>query len=482
MSEKEDIEKSKFEFINQIKVRNQSQNHSQSSSHLSQIVTSTVVPKKECPAIFKLSVDCFHEIFDLLSQADLIAIGQTCKRMQQIAGEFVNFSYAAKTARADDDGVYISSMKSNIFCRYIQKISISGDRLNAYRFVARNCTESIKHFRAYGTLPEGGFECIKEILKGVEVLEMNDCFIKGEFYNEFLKYCPNIKSLSVSRSSRNKDKSVIIGSGNEWMLRKYTLLENVELIEIYGLQTNELKVFFQQNSIQNLSIDSRGLWENRHAIMESNTKFDTLAVDIYQSIVFDCKNQPISMIDCIYHLLQELYKRGVFQKLHLYMVFINQKYVRKFYSLNGIEMLNGDIVKIDRILVGVKVFSVWCGDEILEIEHLPTKLPDLERVYFLKTTSDRILPFIRYSVKLKQIKIKQLKDIACIKFLDLIALNKQRKKLFGARKITIYVKEDLYLATKWAMKTTNFHLIELKRFDSAEWEEFNSRAKYLKSF
>lgn len=53
--------------------------------------------------------------------------------------------------------------------------------------------------------------------------------------------------------------------------------------------------------------------------------------------------------------------------------------------------------------------------------------------------------------------------------LDLRGLNKEREKLTFAKKILIYVKEDIFLATKWALTQTEFNLIEMKRIDSYDW-------------
>lgn len=40
------------------------------------------------PVIFKLYMDCFVEIFDYLSLKDLIAFGNTCKRLCPYAGHW----------------------------------------------------------------------------------------------------------------------------------------------------------------------------------------------------------------------------------------------------------------------------------------------------------------------------------------------------------------------------------------------------------
>lgn len=322
-------------------------------------------------SILSLNQDCFNEIFDFLSHLDLISVGQTCKHLKRTAGEFFYVKCVAKTARGDSDGIYILSQQSNIFSEYIQKLSISGDQLKAYQFVGANCTTSIRHFRVCGVLPDDGFEYIKKILNVVEVLELNECAVNGEFHASCLKYCPNVKSLSVTRSSQTHDKSVIIGTDNRWLYRKYKSIENLELIEIHKMNENELELFFQRNpNIRSFSTDTKSLWDNRQTFIKTGITLETLAVDIFQTITFDHNNDPLSMVDYIYYLLDELYKQGSYKHLHLYMVFLNQMFVQQFFSLNAIEVLNGDIVHIDRPLPELNSLSIWCGDEIWNVDQL----------------------------------------------------------------------------------------------------------------
>lgn len=446
--------------------------------------TTKLHSSSDLPSIFKLNTNCFREVFDWLSLKDLIAIGQTCKHLQRIAGDLFQLNYVAKCGRGQNDGIYILSLQSNIFGQYIQKISISGDHLRAYQFVGKNCNaNSIKHFRAYGSLPINGFEYIEGILKGIEVLEMNECFINGEFYEDYLKYCPNLKSLNITRSGRVHNKSIIIGSGNEWLLRQYPSIKHFELAEIHGLEQNELQTFFMQNpNVQTFSTDSRGFWQNRYAFLQSNITINTLSVDIYQTKLYDSNGQPISMVESVYQLLVELHKQQFYEHLHLYMVFISQENISKLCTLEAIEMLNGDIIRMDRFMPDVKVFAVWCGDEIFNIENVPANLPNLERIHMWKVTSSTILPFVRSSSKLRQIRIGSLKDLMEFKHFDMSVWNAERRKCVGACKLFIYINEDAYLAAKWAMKSIDFELVGLKRLESNEWEELCSRTKYFKSF
>lgn len=434
-------------------------------------------------SIFTLGADCFNEVFDWLALKDLIAVGKTCKRLQRIAGDYFKLNYAAKSGRGENDGIYLSSLQANIFSEYIQKLSISGDRLGAYKFIGVNCVNTIKHFRVYGFLPEHAFEFVQGILRGVEMLEMNECYFTGEFYENHLKYCPNVKSLSVSRSGYIEDKSILIGCNNQWMFRRYPHLVHLELTDSFELQMNELKIFFEINpQIRTFSMDARSLWMNRHSMLETNAKLDIFAINICQSKIIDSNNRPISIKDSVYNILFELYEHDFYKKLHLYVYFVDQMNLDKMLSLSAIELLNGDIVQFNGSVDDVKSIAICYGDEILNMRSIPSKLLNLQRVYFSEITSDRIWPFVCYSPKLRQIKIRHLKDPNSFGMIDFLALNKQRQKLNGATKVTIYVKEDVYLATKWSNEIIAFSLVDLKRFETSEWEELSARSRYFKTF
>lgn len=48
-------------------------------------------------SIFTLTVDCFDEIFDYLTLEDLCSFGQTCRKSQQIAGNYFKSNYSNAT-------------------------------------------------------------------------------------------------------------------------------------------------------------------------------------------------------------------------------------------------------------------------------------------------------------------------------------------------------------------------------------------------
>lgn len=115
--------------------------------------------------------------------------------------------------------------------------------------------------------------------------------------------------------------------------------------------------------------------------------------------------------------------------------------------------------------------SVPVYSQLDEVEILTNELAKPFQIHVVVWKFEDILPFFRRSTKLNKIKIQYQGEQ---KVLNLSMLNKERAKLVGARKMTIYVEDDVYLATKWATKNGDIHLslVEMRRSSSYEWKKF----------
>lgn len=430
-------------------------------------------------AIFKLDIDCFHEIFDWLRLDDLISIGNTCRRLQQVAGDFYRTNYGKNRMIAENGAGCKLYRDLNVFTPYIEKISISGNNLKLYNFIGKHC-KSTKEIRLANNLCEDAIECLKKVLQKVEVIELNESFMRQEFYESFLRFCPKLKNLSIKRLYKIRDKSVIIGLNNDWLLRKYPTLEHLELIDIYELRNNELKTFFELNpNVRSFSTDSVSFEENLHFFLSTDVKLNKLAIE------YSSRN----VSDNVHDLLAQLYEKGCFKTLYIYSACDLQANLDQFLSKtlsSAVESLHLDIswrwydeFHIDVCLKNLKVLAVDNLDKVADIENLPSKLPNIEKIYFIYTNSKEILPFIRKSPKLKTILLKRRYYAA--EFPDLIQMNQERKKLAGARKVAIYLCENNFLASKWGIKKTNLEMIELRRFESFEWNYLNSHFRHYHS-
>ena len=106
---------------------------------------------------------------------------------------------------------------------------------------------------------------------------------------------------------------------------------------------------------------------------------------------------------------------------------------------------------------------------------LAQRLENLNEVRFscLFYIMDDIMPFIRSSAKLKKIVVHR--GISDGTVIDPVAMNREREKLLTKNlyvsKVTIYIPEAEYLATKWKTTETDLKLIKIRRFES--WDQSN---------
>ncbi|XP_031633906.1 uncharacterized protein LOC116347461 [Contarinia nasturtii] len=444
--------------------------------------------KMVAPPIMKLDIDCFHEVFDYLCLDDIISIGHTCQRLQRIASRFIQQNFAAKRKTYVNDNIYMcwKPRQISIFSLFIEKISIFGDfpdsflSINAVRFHLLNEIRL-----AQIELDSVKIECIKAILPQVEVIELDQCCFKQNFYGDFLKLCPKLHRLSVSRSSYDRDGGTIIGTDNEWMRQKYASLEHLELTDLYEFKGNELKHFFESNqNVHSFSTDAKSLLINRQSFLSCGGKIQRLAIDFHPKNI-DSDAEPAFIVNLIYQLLTELYEKGFYRSLHLYITFFDRNNcLQKLFSMDSLEMIGGFVTLIENPLLNVKNLDINKGLDVTNLEEFPDKFPKLERIHFTEATANDILPFVRQSKSLKVMKIDLLVDGTHLEkgVLDLVALDKERSTLIRARKLMIYVNETVFLATKWATSDLNLKFIELRRGESFEFKHLNARHRFITSF
>lgn len=436
------------------------------------------------PPIFCLHIDCLHAIFEWLSLNELTSMALTCIRMHHAVGDFVRSNYVSKPIFcAGSKTIYMFPWRElDLFIKYIPRISINSNNLKMYYFIGMNC-KSIKRIRLTGNIFPNRIDCIKNILKHTQTIDLIECPSRLEFYTFFLQFCTNVSSLSIKRSYKVRDKTIIIGSSNEWMLRKYPTLKHLELTEIYELKHNELLIFFQQNpNVQTFATDSYSLWDNRYSLLTStDIKLNKLSIDFIND----------KLVNEIIDVLVELHELQFFKHLHIYSAKISQTNLMKLLSSpirDALDMIQDHIKRINGPLLNVRTLSFprVYNIEVLETGHLPCNLPNIERIYFTEATTDTILPFICKSSRLTTIKIKRFLGGSHYVngSIDLLALNEEREKLNGAKRITIYVNENLILLWRWKNHPIRCKLIELRRFYSHEWPQLNSnyRCNHLSDY
>lgn len=110
-------------------------------------------------------------------------------------------------------------------------------------------------------------------------------------------------------------------------------------------------------------------------------------------------------------------------------------------------------------------------------EVVANNLLNVERIFIRFAKFGDILPYVRLSPKLKEIRVKKFEDEA--RWEDSITdltklLNEERKDLRGATKLRLYVNGDICLKMKWTGIDTKRPLIEIKRDEECPRKPFSA--------
>ncbi|XP_031637985.1 uncharacterized protein LOC116350355 [Contarinia nasturtii] len=398
--------------------------------------------------IQKLEIDCLEELFEWLSIANLRVLRQTCKRLKGVVDYFIKSNYPS---------VQFGFGPIKLYTEKIYKL----------RELDSASRKLIKQITLWTEEPDE-ISSIRDILPQLERFEIgNSCQFHGDFYKSVLKWCTNLKNLSIRDIAVDK----VIGDENDWLHSEYPLIKHIELddSDIGGpgnaWEIPELKIFFEKNpQIQSFSTTFHFLWENRECYLDSNIKLDQL------NIQGDCYLEH--GMDRICGLLNTLYEQGFYRRVHMHASFIyEQEDWDQILSVRGMEKLYLVSVGIDikfPPMSNLREFGTKFGSQLGDYETIAKNLVNVERIYFYQMKSDTFIPFMRFAPRVEEIKIDNLCEGIYFNdgIINLTALNEERKTLNRARKITIYVKENVFLATKWATKSTELDLITLKRIEA----------------
>ena len=274
----------------------------------------------------------------------------------------------------------------------------------------------------------------------IEIMSISNVYLSAEFFDQFLKPCIKLRRLSFDRSPRNG-----------WMRWKFPELEHLQLYECDPAEDDDLITFFEQNpNVRSFSTSAELLLRNKDIFMATNIALDDLEIS------------RIDDIDLIAIAVIDLYHRGFYKKLHIQIT--SEKHLEQLPGLTTLHVNTYDYIKLPPLpTVKALLFRSLCDGlrSYMDMDEVALALCNLECISTEETNEEYMLPFIRKSPKLKEIRMEYLRDDV-----DILAMNNDRKKLERASKVTIYFEEKDYLRLKWKYGKSNFGLIELKRKES----------------
>lgn len=427
-----------------------------------------VVPHiEQSSEMFKLNIDCFDETFDYLPLEDLTSVGGACKRLHQVAGYCFRMNYSDIEITSRQKDIVAFGMKVlryiNVtnFIEFFGKIRI--DTHPGLQFLLKFQSKllrvnQIKVHRM--NLGELDIARMSGILDKIEILD-----ILGSQHNlHLIAHCPKLRRLKIYDCTTDFD----------WHTLKCSTLETFEFRPYSYTNIERMVTFVQQNpNIRKVATTAYFLWVNRNLLRgESGIRLNELAI-----LIDEKKTEDVFESFC--RLLNDLHARQVYQRLQLYIwteVSVCQEMINQLATVNGLVKLY-NIGTMDpgtslAILNNLEELYLKSSACVWNAENVVKNLTKLRRIDF-HCGNTNLMPFIRFLAPLERIKLdyiyKSMHFNAETSIIDLVALNKERKKLPFARKITLYVNETYYLATKWALKETNFEFIRLKRVESFEW-------------
>lgn len=416
--------------------------------------------------ILRLNIECFEKLLDCLPLSDLISIGQTCRRLHQAVGHIFRQNYSGVKVYCKTDQIRIGRCRADQFAQFVRNIFIYHDENFKYflkiqsRFLLLRQIE-LKRIK----INASQIKCIARILSKVEFLRLDWCDIEGNFDRNVLSACNNLKHLCISSDPVG---SIIIGTDNNWLNHKYPKLEHLELTLNGHFQIDELKEFLELNpNIRSLSIYSDFFWQNRDWMLTANVELNDLGI-------YANRDKLVSF-GRFCHFLNELHARRFYRRL-FYYDHCDQNLIDALTALNApmkLRILNREKVHLAAL---TNIEELYCegSDQIVDLLEMANNLMKLECIHFYIAHLSHMSLLIGRCAQLKKIIVYQFYENPCNIVIDLFALNREREQLHGAQICTLYVEEEVYLATKWATQTTNFDLVRLMRVDSREWDNNSS--------
>lgn len=428
------------------------------------------------PAIFRLNFDCLQELFGWLSLEDLVAFGKTCTWLRHNVGQWWYEKRPQLRIFWQQNKVYALEWppdwyaEIDCFSQFIRHITVSYPLSKDASYLHVNRYQSLKTIefkRIKIKIAPVEIGCLKEILGQVETIKFNDCRIDVNPYEAILSACKNMTYLSLI-GKLGKKTSKIIGTSNGWLREKYPKLEHFELKYDYikVKKIKELPQFLDLNSrIRSFSTDVNYFLKNFEYFLGAKTKLDVFSITILYA------HREDYLRECI-PLLNQLHENEFYKQLHCNYstLFFHHGDVDLLASLVALIKLEIEYVFSELILIPdlaeLEELFFPCAYDVANWVELPDRLVNLRRMRCQFASADDVFIFIGRSPSANRITVNNLSGGIHFnndtRVLDLVALNNERKKLKHAQKITIFLREEIYLATKWAFNETNFSLIQLK--------------------
>lgn len=400
-------------------------------------------PSAEGLKLDTVVVDGCELPFDYLMLEDLLSVGQTCKRLNQVVGFILRQYYPAVHTYVVHSSIYVGIKK--FFHENINKLAISGGLdIQHFQYVQPKLRRLKQIDLMYTTLNAEKIECLKGIFAKLEHLRIHRCEIEGNFHDSVLALHlgPNLKRLEIDCAISNP---AIIGNGNEWLGNKYPELEHFGCsgLKGNGFYYEKLVTFLEINQNISLSIKQNHVEAFESWWVKAKVHLDELTLNMDY------------VDDEIRNILNRLYERGFYKRIKLvcentrFATNVELNSIKGFVkmSVHG-EVFNNDGTKSipSTMLTHLEELCIHSTEEVSNFCALSSSL-SLQRIEMYRAWFREIFPFIGKTVNMKTIYINRL--IAGVHFdpytnvINLVALNKEREKLTCSQTSNLRRGKDL---------------------------------------
>lgn len=405
-----------------------------------------------------LNEECINNIFDWLSIEDLCKVKVTCKRLFLLANEHYRITYGQVNAWY---GKGVGSLDERN--KYHKSFASSAQRVNFYYDLELSTMSSIvnqnvKYISLYSydsdlidTNLQNKFKNVKEISVG------------GPVNDNLLQHFPNLEVIDIKFTY-------------QWsVLGNYPKLKQVRHQNFKKRDEQELEQFFKRNPNIKVFASIKQATETTDWVLRSGLEFDDLVL-----MVGSLRVKPFVDVDQLIKNLHSLHKNQQIKRLHLQICNEEFFYSPKFKTLKFVESIETTdpysycekSFNIFASLPNLKCLTLYCqfGNSLNKSQSafLVQKLDQLEELHINAQPIGDMIPFVRYSAKLKCIYLMKQPYGRTFKEgnTTVHTLDKSRRELKHACKLTIYMDEEQYLHVKNNSSTSRYGLVEIKRVDS----------------
>lgn len=410
--------------------------------------------------IASLYIDCVKESYEYLPLTKLVALSERSNLQQQI-GQYFQRQFLAKVlVKSGIMYTENSRIEINCFSEFVRSISVTDGDL---QFFCSKRFESLKAIEFIGGELRS-LDSLREILPNVKTLKFSACKLNGDIHKIFLRNCEKLKRLHVTDTGSNE---FFVGTSNDWLTKQYLSLQHFELNS--RRENDQVIKFLAINPyIHRFSTTIEFLIGNMGSLLKNKIKLSVLSILHENTNISDREFN-----DFMSSLWKMKTRKNFFSELHLHVGQTTRKYTyskvfQPFITL--LDFTNNMQTFTSYPLLNLEQLYLFDASQIDDLDAPQWNLPKLNYIHITFESIEHLLPFIRRLPRLEAIKIDRIKVgryfVPTTDVIDLEAINHERMQLDDAEKLTIFVKEPVYLATKSTFQQVELMFVEVKRIES----------------